>query len=70
MALVHRGAAVCLEEKDLTADSLWEALYALVSDPGRMRQMGENARRSAILDADDRILRVVEDTLRQAKREA
>ncbi len=23
MALVHRGAAVCLEEKDLTADSLW-----------------------------------------------
>ena len=69
MALVHRGAAVCLEEKDLTPDSLWEALYSLIKDPERLRRMGENARKSAILDADERILRVVEQTLQKSSRQ-
>ena len=69
MALVHRRAAVCLEEKDLTPDSLWEALYSLIKDPERLRRMGENARKSAILDADERILRVVEQTLQKSSRQ-
>ena len=64
MALVNKGAAVCIEEKNLTADSLWREIMRITSAPELMRKMGENARRSAILDADDRIYAVIEQTLR------
>ena len=63
MALVRRGAAVCVEEKELTPDSLWDAMEAIVTSPEKIKEMGENARRSAILDADDRIYSVIEEVL-------
>lgn len=63
MALVNKGAAVCIEEKDLTGDSLWEALCGLMDTPEKLRQMGENARQAAILDASDRIYAVITETL-------
>ena len=56
MVLVDRGAAVCIEEKDLTADSLWEAIQHTTSDPDTLRRMEENVRGAAILDADERIM--------------
>ncbi|HIW74779.1 MAG TPA: undecaprenyldiphospho-muramoylpentapeptide beta-N-acetylglucosaminyltransferase [Firmicutes bacterium] len=59
MALVKKGAAVCIEEKDLTAGKLWEEIAKIASSPETLRRMGENARRNAILDADDRIYAVV-----------
>lgn len=66
MALVDKGAAVCIEEKDLTADSLWEAICQLMDTPDKLRRMGENARRAAILDAADRIYGVITKTLANA----
>lgn len=66
MALVEKGAAVCIEEKDLTADSLWESLCKLMDSPDTLRQMGENAGRAAILDADDRIYAVIRETLKKS----
>ena len=64
MALVRKGAAVCVEEKDLTADRLWKEIEAIASSPEELRRMGENARKNAILDADDRIYAVVASVLK------
>lgn len=55
MALVNKGAALCIEEKDLTEKTLWEALETILSHPDRQREMAENARRAAIPDVDARI---------------
>jgi len=67
LALAKRGAAVCIEEKDLTVDRLWEAIRTIVLSPDKRREMGENARKAAILDADDRIYAVVLETLKNKK---
>lgn len=63
MTLVEQDAALCIEEKDLSADSLWEAILSVTDSPARLVQMGENAAKMAILDADARILSVIQDTL-------
>jgi len=65
MALVNKGAAVCVEEKDLTGDTLWEALQSILSDPAKRQQMAENAARAAIRDVDDRILAALEPLIKQ-----
>ena len=59
MALVRRGAAEILEEKDLTGEALWEKVRAILSDPGRLQSLGENAGKMEVLDASDRIYRVI-----------
>ena len=64
MVLVERGAAVCIEEKELTADRLWEAITAITGDPDRLHSMEENVRKAAILDADVRIYRELEKKLK------
>ncbi len=64
MVLVGRGAALCIEEKDLTADSLWDAICAVTGDPARLREMEQNVRKAAILDADERIYRELEKKLK------
>lgn len=65
MALVKRGAAVCIEEKELTAGRLWDSIRMIVDSPEKMKEMGDNARRAAILDASDRIYAVICDILAQ-----
>ena len=65
MALVRRGAAVCMEEKDLTGDALWDTIGRLTADPARLAEMAENMRCAAVPDADKRILAVIRDTLSQ-----
>ena len=56
MVLVNRGAAMCIEEKDLTADTLWEAIQSATSNEDTLRRMEEKVRGAAILDADERIM--------------
>jgi UDP-N-acetylglucosamine--N-acetylmuramyl-(pentapeptide) pyrophosphoryl-undecaprenol N-acetylglucosamine transferase len=65
MVLVNRGAAVCIEEKDLTADSLWEAIQSATSDGDTLRRMEENVRGAAILDADERIMKELKALLKK-----
>ena len=65
MALVDRGAAVCIEEKNLTADSLWDTMQKLVLSPERLKEMGENAKKAAIFDASARIYSVIIEVLAQ-----
>ncbi len=66
MTLVKAGAALCIEEKDLSADTLWAAIKTITDDPARMQKMAENAARLAIRDADQRIMAVIEQTLQKA----
>ena len=59
MALVNRGAAEIIEEKDLTGEALWEKVQGILSDPERLRSLGENAGKMETLDANERIYRVI-----------
>ncbi len=65
MVLVGRGAAVCIEEKDLTPDRLWEAIEGVTSDPDTLRRMEDNVRGAAILDADERIMKELNTLLKK-----
>lgn len=65
MVLVQRGAAICIEEKDLTADRLWEAVCDATGDPARLGEMSRRVGEAAILDADTRILNAVEELLKK-----
>lgn len=55
MALVNNGAAEILEEKDLTPDSLTERVNALLADKSKLAEIGENAKKMAVVDATKRI---------------
>ncbi len=62
--LVKCGAAECIEEKDLTASRLWDAIERMTVNPATLLRMGENARTEAVMDAMDRILEVVRQALK------
>ena len=47
MVLQNAGAAVVLEEKDLTGEALVKLVKDLTADPARLAELGENARRIA-----------------------
>ena len=64
-ALVSRDAAVCIEEKDLTATLLWDTIRAITDDPARMLRMGENARKGAAMHAMDAVLAVIAEELKK-----
>ena len=51
--------AEILEEKDLTGEALWAKVQGILADPDRLRSLGENAGKMEILDANDRIYRVI-----------
>lgn len=63
MVLVNRGAAVCIEEKDLTADRLWQTICAITDDPARLESMGQRVKEAAMLDADVRIMTALKELL-------
>ncbi len=64
MALADRGAAVCLEEKDLTGERLWQEIRTIALSPERLSAMSAAASEAAVLDADKRILAVIRDVLK------
>ncbi len=66
-ALVERGAAVCLEEKDLTPETLWQTIRSLITSRERLSEMSERAREGAAPDALSRIVRVILSRARQPK---
>lgn len=55
MALVENGAALILEEKNLTPDSLTEKVNELIADRNKLEQIGKCAKEMAVLDATARI---------------
>lgn len=59
MTLVNKNAARILEEKDLTAKSIVSVARELLDDPGKLDELAANARKSAILDTNERIYNVI-----------
>ena len=59
MVLANEGAAVVIEERDLSGERLCEEISALIHDPEKLRTLGKNAQKHAILDANDRIYREI-----------
>jgi UDP-N-acetylglucosamine--N-acetylmuramyl-(pentapeptide) pyrophosphoryl-undecaprenol N-acetylglucosamine transferase len=57
-ALVDAGAALMIEQKDLTAEKLFNAVQSLFSDPARLKQMSDRSRALAHPDAADRIAKL------------
>jgi UDP-N-acetylglucosamine--N-acetylmuramyl-(pentapeptide) pyrophosphoryl-undecaprenol N-acetylglucosamine transferase len=55
MALQNRQAAVVLEEKDLSGQSLCAVVNDILSQPGRLEELGANAAKMSIADANRRI---------------
>lgn len=59
MALVDNNAAVIIEERDLTGELLGEKINELLSDKKKLEEIGNNARRMAVVDAASRICDIV-----------
>ena len=61
--LADNGAAILIEEKDLSSGVLLEKLDMLLESPGRLEKMGRAASSMAVLNATDRIIEVIERTV-------
>lgn len=59
MALVNRGAANIIEEKDLNTESLGALIDELLSNPEKLIDIEQNARAMAILDSRERITDII-----------
>ena len=55
MELQKAGAAVVIEEKDLTGEKLVSTVSGLLAEPGKLAVMGKNARTLSVDDSLDRI---------------
>ncbi len=63
MALVSRGAARILEEKDLSGEALCTLVKELFVSPQTIPALAENARKMAIRNANERIVKVMKEVL-------
>ena len=61
MAMVNRGAAMIIEEKDLTSQLLCKTVEDLFAETGKVEEMAANAKKMAILDANERIYKIIKD---------
>ena len=58
-ALVNKNAAVLIEDKDLTGESLGKEIEKFIEDKNLLKTVGENARKMAVTDASQRICNIV-----------
>lgn len=64
MALAKKGAAVVIEEKDLTGERLIETLKDLLKDPKRLAGMAERSASMAVSDSADRIYKAIKEVMK------
>ncbi len=64
MALVNNGAAEIIEEKDLTGEKLTNMILELINNPEKLSAMRKNSKDMAILDSTDRIIEIIEETIK------
>ena len=69
MVLVNNNAAVLIEEKNLTGESLCKAVQELVSQPQKLRELGQNAQKLSMIDANERIYEELMRVYRNKKKE-
>jgi UDP-N-acetylglucosamine--N-acetylmuramyl-(pentapeptide) pyrophosphoryl-undecaprenol N-acetylglucosamine transferase len=59
-AMADENAAILISNADLNGKRLADAIRGLIGDPKRLQEIETNARRIAILDAEERIVNLVE----------
>ena len=65
MALVNKKAALMIEEKDLTPEKLTDAIDSLASDPRRLAEYSDNAKKMGIANASERIYDIIMEVVSQ-----
>lgn len=65
MALVNKKAALMIEEKDLTPEKLTDAIDSLASDPKRLAEYSDNAKKMGIANASERIYDIIMEVVSQ-----
>jgi UDP-N-acetylglucosamine--N-acetylmuramyl-(pentapeptide) pyrophosphoryl-undecaprenol N-acetylglucosamine transferase len=63
-AMSDENAAILISNSDLNGKRLADAIRELIGDPKRLAEIETNARRAAILDAEARIVDLVERAAR------
>ena len=58
-ALSDNGAAVLIEEKDLTGDKLCDTVFGLLEDKDKLDKMSAAAKKMAVTDSNERIYNVI-----------
>ena len=61
--LENAGAAILIEQKDLTSEWLIKTVDSLISDPERLRGLSHNAEKLYITDTPDRVAAVIKEVL-------
>ena len=64
MALVNRGAAELIEEKNLTGEALLEKLTAILTEEGKIASLGNEAKKMSVPDANERIYQVIMEAMK------
>lgn len=59
MSMAQRGAAIVIEEKDLTAQRLADEVSRLLDHPEERERLAGNAKGMAVLDSAERMIRVI-----------
>lgn len=59
MALVNRGAALVIEEKNLTGELLCQKVEEIFAKPNGAESLGTNAKKMAITDTNERIYKLI-----------
>lgn len=68
MAMVSRGGAAILEEKDLSGPALCEKVKELFQKPETVADLAANAKKMAIADSCDRICKIIREVLADSHR--
>ena len=68
MALVNKNAGELIEESELTGELLAEKVDKIVSDKAKLAEYSANARKMAIIDANERIYKIIVDTYNKYKK--
>ncbi len=68
MVLAKAGAAIVIEQKDVTAEDVISRIEALYEDRPKLQSMAQNAASLAVKDTDERIWKVIEGLLKKAKK--
>ena len=67
MVLGKAGAAVVIEQKDITSEKMLDEVKKLYQNPEKLRSMAKNAASLAVRDTEERIWGVIENFLRKSK---
>lgn len=68
MALVRKNAGELIEESELTGELLTEKIDKIVSDKAKLAEYSANAKKMAIIDANERIYKIIVDTYNKYKK--